>query len=80
MCIPLKRCGFAYRIFESILGSKQYFPDGSMAIPENWLFAQFHSPQTKEMKDENFKQLCFTQSVIRVLFATGQDKMLKLNR
>ena len=46
--IPLKWCGFAYRIFESILASKQYFPVGSMAIPENHLFAQFHLPQTKK--------------------------------
>ena len=41
-----------------------------MAIPENRLFAQFHSPQTKEMKDEVLKQLCSTHSVIRVVFAT----------
>ena len=67
--IRLKWCGFAYRIFESILGSKQYFPVGSMAIPENRLLAQFHSPQTKDMKDEVLKQLCSTHSVIRVVFA-----------
>ena len=40
-----------------------------MAIPVNRLFAQFHSPQTKEMKDEVLKQLCSTHSVIRVVFA-----------
>ena len=68
--IPLKWCGFAYRIFDSILGSKQYFPAGSMAIPENRLFAQFHSPQTKEMKDKVLKQLCSTHNGIRVVFAT----------
>ena len=68
--IPLKLCGFAYKIFESILGSRQYYPFGSMQIPENRLFAQFHSPQTKEMKNEILKQLCSPQSIIRVVFAT----------
>ena len=41
-----------------------------MQIPENRLFAQFHSPQTKEMKNEILKQLCSPQSIIRVVFAT----------
>ncbi len=68
--IPLKWCGFAYKIFESILGSRQYYPCGSMRIPENRLFTQFHLPQTKEMKNEILKQLCLPQSIIRVVFAT----------
>jgi superfamily II DNA helicase RecQ len=41
-----------------------------MQIPENRLFAQFHSPQTKEMKIEILKQLCSPQSIVRVVFAT----------
>ena len=68
--LPLKWCGFAYKIFESVLGHKQYYPEGSLAIPQNRLFAQFHSPQMKDMKDEILKQLCSEQSVIRVVFAT----------
>lgn len=68
--IPLKWCGFAYKIFESDLGSSQYFPSRSMPIPENRLFAQFHSPQMQEMKDEVLKQLCSSESTIRVVFAT----------
>ncbi len=68
--IPLKWCGFAYKIFESVLGSSQYYPKGSAPIPENRLFAQFHSPQTKEMKDEVLKQLCSLESIVRVVFAT----------
>ena len=43
---------------------------GCLAIPENRLLAQFHSPQTKEMKDEVLKQLCSTHSFKRVVFAT----------
>ena len=55
--IPLKWCGYAYKIFESVLGINQYYPKGSMLTPENRLFAQFHSPQTTEMKDVILKQL-----------------------
>ena len=68
--IPLKWCGYAYKIFESVLGENQYHPKGSMPIPENRLFAQFHSPQTKEMKDQILKQLCSSDSTVRVIFAT----------
>ena len=68
--IPLKWCGYAYNIFESVLGRNQYHPKGSMPIPENRLFAQFHSPQTTEMKDVILKQLCSSQSIVRVVFAT----------
>ena len=41
-----------------------------MQVPENRLFAQFHSPQTKEMKNEILNQLSSPQSIIRVVFAT----------
>ena len=68
--IPLKWCGFAYKIFESVLGGRQCYPFGSMQVPENRLFAQFHSPQTRQMKNEILNQLCSPQSIIRVVFAT----------
>ena len=68
--LPLKWCGCAYKIFESVLGQNQYYPEGSMPIPENRLFAQFHLPQTKEMKDQILKQLCSSESTVRVVFAT----------
>ena len=68
--IPLRLCGFAYKLFEHVLGAAQYFPLGSPSIPANRLFAQFHAPQTKEMKEEILKQLCSGRSVVRVLFAT----------
>ena len=41
-----------------------------MHVPENRLFAQFHSPQTKEKKNEILNQLSFPQNIIRVVFAT----------
>ena len=68
--LPLRLCGYAYKLFEYVLGVQQYFPLGSAAIPANRLFAQFHAPQTVEMKDEILKQLCSRTSIIRVVFAT----------
>ena len=69
-CIPLKWSGYAYKIFESVLGINQYYPKGSMLMPKNRLFAQFHSPQTTEMTDVILKELYFSQSTVRVVFAT----------
>jgi superfamily II DNA helicase RecQ len=68
--LPLKLCGFAYRLFEYVLGVKQYYPHGSDPIPANRLFAQFHAPQTTKMKEEILKQLCSQSSIVRVIFAT----------
>ena len=68
--VSLKLCGFAYRLFEYILGIEQYFPVDSAYIPSNRLFAQFHGPQTKQMKEEILKQLCSKKSTVRVVFAT----------
>ena len=70
MYVPLRLCGFAYKLFDYVLGVEQYFPPGSAKLPENRLFGQFHSPQTVEMKNEILKQLCSRRSVIRVVFAT----------
>lgn len=68
--LHLKWCGFAYRLFEYILGINQYVPEGSDAKPENRLFAQYHAPQTDKMKDEILKQLRLPTSKVRVVFAT----------
>lgn len=68
--IPLRLCGFAYKLFEFVLGCNQYYPQGSSPIPENRLFAQFHSPQTTAMKDQILKQLCSSHSKVRIVFAT----------
>ena len=68
--VPLRLCGFAYKIFEHVLGVEQYYPPGSNATPANRLFAQFRAPQTTEMKQEILKQLCSQESTIRVVFAT----------
>lgn len=42
----LQLCGVGYSFLDRQLGDKQYFPGGAVNIPENRLFAQFHSPQT----------------------------------
>ena len=68
--LPLKLCGFAYKIFEHVLAVEQYYPPGCNATPANRLFAQFHAPQTTEMKEEILKQLCSHASIVRVVFAT----------
>ena len=68
--VPLKLCGFSYKLFEHVLGAQQYFPPGSAPVPANRLFAQFHAPQTAEMKDEILTQLCSGASTVRVVFAT----------
>jgi superfamily II DNA helicase RecQ len=70
MYVPLKLCGFAYKLFEYVLGDEQYFPPGTASIPENRLFAQFHAPQTDQMKDVILKQMCSGRSIVRVVFAT----------
>ena len=41
MHLPLRLCGFAYKLFEYVLGVQQYFPPGCAAIPANLRFAQF---------------------------------------
>jgi hypothetical protein len=54
--VPLKWCGFAYKLFEAVLGSFQYSPKNASEIPENRLFAQFHASQTKAMKEQILAQ------------------------
>ena len=68
--IPLWLCGLAYKLFEHVLGDEQYFPPGCASIPSNRLFAQFHAPQTTEMKEEILKQMSSEAGVVRVVFAT----------
>ena len=51
MYLPLKWCGFAFKYFQRNLGDGQYYPPSADALPENRLFAQFYSPQTRAMKE-----------------------------
>jgi superfamily II DNA helicase RecQ len=69
--LPLKWCGYAFKLFSDILGEKSHFPPGDKN-PESCLFAQFHSPQTEAMKGEIMKQLQGPDKSrsIRVVFAT----------
>ena len=68
--MPLKWCGVVYRLFESILGTNQYYPPGCLPLPKHRLFAQFHAPQTKIMKEEILCQLNLKKPILRVIFAT----------
>ncbi len=54
--LPLKWCGYAFKMFLEEMGEKSYFPIGDKR-PENCLFAQYHAPQTQLMKDEILRQL-----------------------
>ena len=46
----LEMCGVGYAFLERKLGDHQFYPIGAPQIPQNRLFAQFHSPQTDKMK------------------------------
>ena len=70
--LPLKWCGYAFKLFLDVLREKSYFPENCVKSPENCLFAQFHAPQTDRMNDEILKQLTGSskERTIRVVFAT----------
>ena len=70
--LPLKWCGYAFKLFVSVLAENSYFPPSNEIRPEDCLFAQFHAPQTDLMKDEILKQLTSATNncKIRVVFAT----------
>ena len=69
--LPLKWCGYAFKLFMDELRDKSYFPCGDVS-PRNCLFAQYHSPQTERRKQEILSQLqgSDTLRVPRVIFAT----------
>lgn len=66
--MKLKYCGYAYALFDNILGKKQF--DGLDNAPCSRLFAQFHSPQTRKMKEAIINEIKKEHSRIRVIFAT----------
>ena len=68
--LPLKWCGYAFKLFRSVLGEKSHVPAVSKD-PENCLFARYHALQTDLMKDEIFKRLTGLPEncKIRVVFA-----------
>lgn len=68
--LPLKWCGFAFKFFEKLLSNEQYHPLGAKALPENRMFAQYHSPQTTAMKDQILTELASCESKVRIVFAT----------
>lgn len=70
--LPLKWCGYAYKFFLEVLGNKSHYPHDGIKNSQTSLIAQYHAPQTAEMKAEILRQLTgdSSQSVIRVVFAT----------
>ena len=67
--LKLKYCGYAYNLFERVLGDRQFV--GETRDPVGRLFAQFHAPQTTRMKKAIIGEIRKTDSRIRVLFATS---------
>ena len=67
--LKLKYCGYAYSLFERVLGENQYV--GDLKKPAGRLFAQFHSPQTDRMKKELITEIKNEDSRVRIIFATS---------
>ena len=63
----LELCGVGYAFLERKLGDNQFFPFGAPKIPQNRLFAQFHSPQTDKMKHELISSIVSESCKQRVL-------------
>ena len=66
----LEMCGVGYAFLERKLGDHQFYPIGAPQIPQNRLFAQFHSPQTDKMKHELISSIVSESCKQRVIFAT----------
>ena len=67
--LKLKYCGYAYSLFERVLGENQYV--GDLKKPAGRLFAQFHSPQTDRMKKELITEIKKEDSRVRIIVATS---------
>lgn len=69
----LDLCGSGFTFLQQKLGDDQYFPSGAEALPKHWLFAQFHSPQSKKMKKEILSNVTEVnpQRVVLVTIAFG---------
>ena len=68
--LPLRWCGFAYKLFDRVLAKAQYYPDDTNPIPKKRLFAQYHAPKTSAMKEMILAQMTSESSIIRIVFAT----------
>ena len=67
--LPLRWCGYAFKLFDQILQEKSYLPENTID-PRHRIFAQFHAAQTEIMKQEILEELTSAESLIRVVFAT----------
>ena len=66
----LEMCGVGYAFLERKLGDHQFYPIGAPQIPQNRLFAEFHSPQTDKMKHELISSIVSESCKQRLIFAT----------
>ena len=75
----LRWCGFSFKYFQKQLGEEQYYspqnPGNKVTSsadtkPKNRLFAQYHAPQKRAMKDMTSKETSSASLTLRVVFAT----------
>ncbi|XP_052216227.1 ATP-dependent DNA helicase Q1-like isoform X2 [Dreissena polymorpha] len=64
----LEALGYCYQVLNSTLKEKQY--NGKEHIPENRLFAQFHTDYTADMKKHIITDLCKRTPTTRLILAT----------
>ena len=76
MYLKLKYYGYAYNLFERVLGDRQFV--GETRDPVGRLFAQFHAPQTTRMKKAIIGEIRKTDSRIYMLF-TGLEVRIGKN-
>ena len=57
MYVPLRLCGFAYKIFEHVLGVEQYYHPGSNAMPANRLFCPVSCPTNHRNETRDSKAI-----------------------
>lgn len=65
--LKLQYCGHAYMLFKRIIG--KIYGDKERSV-SNCLIAQYHAPQTDQMKSEILIELMKSDSNIRVIFAS----------
>ena len=73
--LPLKWFGFAYKCFERNWSAQQYYPPNANALPVNRLFAQFHAPLTRTMKEQILHEVALFTSKVQMIFAIVDMEM-----
>ena len=68
--LSVELCGAGYAFLDRKLRVHQFYPTGAPQIPQNRLFAQFHSPQADKIKNEIITSIVTESCTQRVIFST----------